>query len=74
MLPAGRSQRGEAYDSVDTGHLLEDHEQDGNDGTISVAWDRPHLLEERLEGGVSRQPSLVVELVGHFLDLVLDVL
>jgi hypothetical protein len=65
---------GEAYDGVDTGHLLEDHEQDGDDGTVSVAWDRPHLPEERLEGGVSRQPSLVIELVGHFLDLVLDVL
>lgn len=65
---------GEAYDSVDTSHLLEDHEQDGNDGSVSVAWNSPHLPEERLEGGVSRQPSLVVELVSHFLDLILDVL
>lgn len=62
-----------SYNGIDTSHLLEDHEEDGDDGSVSVARNCPHLLEKRLEGGVSSQASFMFKLIGHFLNLVLYV-
>lgn len=71
-LVLGRGGEG-AYNGVDTGHLLPDHEHDADDGALAVAGDCPHLLEQRLGGGVADQPLLVCELLGHFPELVLQV-
>lgn len=65
---------GQTHNGVDTGHLLADHEQNGNDGTLAVAGDGPHLLHEGAEGGIASQAALRLKLLGHLVDLVLDVL
>jgi len=62
------------YDCVDAGHLLPDHEHDGDDGAAAVPGDGPHFLEQALGRGVAHQRTLVLQLVGHLLDLVSHVL
>lgn len=60
-------------DGVGTGHLLANHEHDRDDGTLAVGWDGPHLSLQIHEGGTGNQLSLVLKLLGHFLQLHADV-
>jgi hypothetical protein len=62
-----------SYDSVHTRHLLADHEDDRDDGALTVAGNEPHLLEEVNGARVTDKTSLELELLGHLLQLTLDV-
>jgi hypothetical protein len=59
--------------SVDTSHLLADHEHDGQDSSLSVSGNGDHLLPESRSAGIASKPSLSLELGRHLLDLGLDV-
>jgi hypothetical protein len=48
---------------VGAGHLLADHQSDRKKGTFSVARDFPHLPHQVLEGGITDESALVVELL-----------
>jgi hypothetical protein len=52
---------------------LADHEHDGNDGTLAVARDGPHLALEIHEGSTTNETSLVLKLLLHLLNLHSDV-
>lgn len=60
-------------DSVGTGHLLANHESDGDESSLSVSWDGPHLALEIHEAGPTDQTSLHLKLFGHFFQLHADV-
>jgi hypothetical protein len=59
---------------IDTSHLLPDHEHDGDESTLAVCGDEPHLLEQRLGGGIANEISLILELQRHVTDFVADIL
>ena len=61
-------------DGVGTGHLLADHEANGDESTLAVTGDGEHLLEKVLDGGTGDEHALVLELIGNILDFTLDVL
>lgn len=66
---------GKAYvvDGVSSGHLLTDHESDGDEGTLSVTGNEPHLALEVHEGSAANHTSLVLELLVHLVKLHADV-
>lgn len=61
--------RSVVVDCVRSGHLLTDHESDGDKSTFSVTWDEPHLTLEIHEGSTANHASLVLELLLHILKL-----
>jgi hypothetical protein len=65
---------GKAYNGVDTGHLLADHEHDGDESTLAVAGNGDHLLEKSLGGSITSQTALGLELGSHVLDLIPNVI
>lgn len=64
--------RAATHDSVNSRHLLADHEPDADQGALAVRGDSPHLLEECLGGGVADEAALVLKLGGHLLDFGAD--
>ena len=48
---------------VGTCHLLTNHQSDGKKSTLAVARDGPHLSHQVLEGGVTNESALVIELI-----------
>lgn len=65
--------RSVVVDSVGTGHLLANHQADGDESALSVSGDGEHLPQEILDGGTSDKHAFVLELIGDILDLILDV-
>jgi len=65
--------RCETYNSVDAGHLLADHKHGGDESSLSVGGDEPHLLEEYFGRGIADKESLLFELFGHILQFSLYV-
>lgn len=65
---------GATNNGVDSGQLLENHEHDGYQSAFAVSGDKPHLLEQRLGGGIANEISLILELLRHVADFVADVL
>lgn len=60
--------------SIDARHLLPNHKHDGDESTFSVSGDEPHLLEQRLGGGIANEMSLILKLPRHVADFIADVL
>jgi len=60
-------------DRVGSRELLEDHEEDAEDGAVAVRLDHPHLLLQGPERRIAHQPPLLLELVGDLLELLLEV-
>lgn len=56
-----------------SGHLLADHEADGDEGALPVSGNGEHLAEEVLGSGTADEETFVLELLGDVADLVLDV-
>ena len=52
---------------------MADHKSDGDEGALAVTRDGEHLLEKILDTGTGNKHTLVLELIGDVLDLVLDV-
>jgi hypothetical protein len=62
-----------AYNGIDTSHLLPNHEEDTDNSTLPITWHQPHLLEQSLSAGFTNKSPLVLKLLSHLLDFVLDI-
>lgn len=63
----------DTYNCVDTRELLADHQNDGDDGALSIGGDKPQLSHQAFKIGITHQTAFLRELVRHLLDLTRDI-
>lgn len=61
------------YDGIDSRHLLANHQKNSDDGAFAIARDTEHLLEQGLGRSLANKSPFGVELLGHLLYFVANV-
>lgn len=65
--------RSVVVDGIRSSHLLTDHEEDTDNGTLAVAGDQPHLLEKVEEVRAAHELALILQLLDNVLEFILHI-